>query len=102
MSQHELRQTRSMNDGAWLWVTKTVMFQVARKVGLTSLGVYCLLAALVDRAQRCHPSQDYLASTLGLSRSTVSRALMLLEASGLVRKDKNSRHHTSYTLLKTR
>ena len=97
----ETPEVRSMHDGSWCWMSKAVIFENARKIKPIAIAVYSLLAALANRQQRCFPSQKYLVSILGCSRSTVSRALMLLEVSRLILREKISPHQTVYYLLKT-
>ena len=95
-------EIREMNSGGWYWVSKAVIQQYAAKVGLLPIGVYHFLASMVGDDQSCFPSQKYIAEHLGCSRASVSRAVRVLETEGLIKKDKRSRYHCVYHLLKPR
>jgi len=50
-----------------------------------AIAVYCVLAKHADRQRRCFPSQRRIAKILGISTSTVNRALKTLRAHGAIR-----------------
>ncbi len=90
---------RVIKDGDWYWVSKRVAQEYTARVGFLPLGVYHFLASMADENQSCYPSQKYTAEKLGCSRSSVSRAVKLLEKHGLVKVTKGARHHSIYQLL---
>ena len=92
-------EVRDLRNGEWYWIHKAVIQEYATNVGPTGIAVYNFLASMADRAQRCFPSQGYIARSLGCSQSTVSRAVQVLAHQGLIRRDK-SRYHSVYYLLK--
>lgn len=96
-----MHEVRDLRNGDWYWIQKTVMQEYASTVGAMGILVYNFLASFADRAQRCFPSQKYIADSLGCSQSTVSRALKLLERCQLIRIER-SRYHCVYHLLKVR
>lgn len=59
--------------------------------------VYMYLKDRADREGRCWPAIKTIALELGLSRSTVKRALDDLVKAGLLRKDPRWRENGSYT-----
>lgn len=59
--------------------------------------VYMYLKDRADSEGRCWPAIKTIASELGLSRSTVKRALDDLVRAGLLRKDPRWRENGSYT-----
>ena len=59
--------------------------------------VYMYLKDRADSESRCWPAIKTIALELGLSRSTVKRALDDLVRAGLLRKDSRWRENGSYT-----
>ena len=59
--------------------------------------VYMYLKDRADSEGRCRPAIKTIALELGLSRSTVKRALDDLVRAGLLRKDPRWRENGSYT-----
>ena len=59
--------------------------------------VYMYLKDRADSEDRCWPAIKTIALELGLSRSTVKRALDDLVRAGLLRKDPRWRENGSYT-----
>lgn len=59
--------------------------------------VYMYLKDRADSEGRCWPATKTIALELGLSRSTVKRALDDLVRAGLLRKDPRWRENGSYT-----
>lgn len=90
---------RAIKDGDWYWVSKRVIQEYGARVGFLPLGVYHFLACMADENQSCYPSQKYIAERLGCSRSSISRAVKLLEKHGLVKVTKGARYHSVYQLL---
>src|SRR3990172_6271236 len=95
-------EVRSLKDGDWYWIQRAVIQDYTAKIGGTAIAVYNFLASLADRNQSCFPSQKYIARKIGYSRSTVNRAIKLLEEQSLIGKVKRSRYHCVYHLLKVR
>jgi len=102
MIKDEKPTVRDLKGGDWYWMDKAVIQQYTPKVGAIGIAVYNFLASLVDRSQRCFPSQKYIAEFLGYSRATVNKALKLLKRNGLIGIEKRSRYHCVYHLLKVR
>jgi DNA-binding transcriptional MocR family regulator len=103
MSEHYPHdEIRRMDEGGWYWIPKVVIQDYAPKVGVMGVAVYNFLASMADRSQTCFPSQQYVADHLGLSRSTVNRALKRLEGHSLIRKEGRGRSHCVYRLLQVR
>lgn len=94
--EHPVRRIR---DGDWYWISRTVVKYYASKIGLLSLGVYHVLASMVNDHQSCFPSQSYIATTLGCSRTSVNRAIKILKDHGLIAVDKSNKRHCRYVLL---
>ena len=62
-----------------------------------AVSVYMYLKDRADSEGRCWPAIKTIALELGLSRSTVKRALDDLVRAGLLRKDPRWRENGSYT-----
>jgi len=75
MSNGYKSEIRDLRNGDWYWVNKAVIQQYTPKVGSIGIAVYSFLTSLVDRGQRCFPSQKYIAECLGYSRATISRTI---------------------------
>lgn len=96
----ELRvRPREMKPGHWFWLERSVIREYLAKVGPSAFAVYCFLASCVDKAQRCFPSQGYIAQGLGCSRSTVSRGMDDLERARLISRSTGQGGRTEYQLL---
>ncbi len=102
MEENKKNEIRDLRNGNWYWIDKVVIKNFTSKVGAVGIAVYSFLASLADRSQGCFPSQKYIADSLGYSRATVNKTLKLLEKNRLIRKDKRSRYHCVYKLLKVR
>lgn len=96
--QDDTFQPRAMIPGHWFWLDKAVIREYQARIGPSAFSVYCFLASCVDRNQMCFPSQGYIASGLGCSRSTVSRAVEELEETKLIRRSLGSGGRTDYHL----
>jgi len=92
---------RSIRDGEWFWVNRSLLHKQLGKIRPIGLALYCLFAASANRRQCCYPSHQYLANLLRCHRVTVHRALRNLEKNGLIQSVKSSRRQTLYYLLKT-
>ena len=100
--EQKTQEARRMNDGKWYWVEKKVTQKFVPRIGYLAMCVYHFLASMVDEAQHCFPSQQYMAEHLGCSRASVSRAIHMLKTVGLVSVTKRESSHTVYCLLKIR
>lgn len=95
-------QLRDLREGNWYWIPKEILEKYGKKIRALGLAVYNALAYFSDQDQRSFPSQKYLADFLGYSRSSIHRAIKLLEKNGLIKVEKRDRYHCIYSLLKVR
>lgn len=93
---------RQITNGDWYWIHKVVIQNYATRIGAFALNVYHLLASMVNKKQRCFPSQKYIAERLGCSRNTVNRAIRKLEDNHLIAIEKRDRYRCIYVLLNVR
>lgn len=91
--------SRQMKRGGWYWLDKAVIRHFTPKVGLSGIAVYNALASMVDTRQTCFPSQGYIATVLGCSRTTVMKAINALVQHRLVVIEKGQRYPQLYRLL---
>ncbi|MBI5374190.1 MAG: helix-turn-helix domain-containing protein [Candidatus Schekmanbacteria bacterium] len=96
------KERRNLKDGDWYWIQKAVVSEYAKKIKSTGIAVYSFLASMANGNQSCFPSQKYIAEALGYSRTTINRAIKLLERNRLIEIKKRSRYHCVYYLLKVR
>jgi len=87
-----------MIPGHWFWLGKAIIREYQARIGPSAFSVYCFLASCVDKNQMCFPSQGYIANYLGCSRSTVSRAIEVLEEFSLIRRSIGAGGRTEYRL----
>jgi uncharacterized membrane protein len=90
---------RSMEDGGWYWINKSIILVYAKDIGMVGLAVYNCLASFVGANQKCYPTQEQIGKILGLSRVTVNKAIRKLVDKGLISVDKTSRGNCIYRLL---
>ena len=90
---------RHMKAGQWYWMNKALIQHGVSRIGFSAVVVYSFLASMTDEAQRCYPSQSYIARHLGCSRATVNRALKVLAQSKLIFVEKGKNRNHLYTLL---
>lgn len=102
LNENRKFEVRQIKNGAWYWISKAVIQNYATQIGIFALGVYHFLASMVDKNQRCFPSQKYIAEHLGCSRNTVSRAIKKLEHNHLISIERRNRYHCVYVLLNVR
>ncbi len=93
---------RSMKSGPWVWLPKKLIGD-GRRVGHAGILVYMYLALFTKKGiEEAWPSQDTIARGLGMSKSTVRRALKRLSAAGYVvwryAPGRNARGRLIYTL----
>jgi hypothetical protein len=102
MEEEQPHNPRSIHDGSWYWINKTVLQDHGRDIGAVGIAVYSCLAFFADSRQTCFPSQQYIAELLGCSRATVNRAIKDLEARRLIRLERRGRCPQVYRLLSVR
>lgn len=91
-------QPRKMVAGEWFWLEKAIIRKYLPQISASGFAVYSFLASCVDEKQTCFPSQQYMATHLHCSRSTVCRALSKLEEAQLIRRRTGPRNRTDFTL----
>lgn len=92
-------EVRDMRDSDWLWTHKAVLF--SRHISASDFKVYCGLASYANNHhQQSWPSLLTLAQKLNLSKSTVVRALKILEACNVIRVERRDGTSNLYSLLK--
>lgn len=72
---------------------------MASVVGTNALAVYVVLCRHASRDGVCYPSADTIGAKLGMSRSTVWRAVALLERHRMVGRSKRQPHGRTGTFL---
>lgn len=94
-------EIRDMRQGDWLWTHKAILF--SPYINDSAFKVYCGLASYAgNKDQRSWPSTQTLATNLHLGKSTVLRALAILEACGVIGIERRSGTSSVYSLLDIR
>lgn len=94
---HPKIEVRDLRSGDWLWTHKAVLFS---DLPDSAFRVYSALAAFAgNEDQRSWPSMITIAERVRSSKSTVVRAMKLLEQCELVRVDRRDGTSNLYTLL---
>lgn len=97
MSNDHKIEVRDLRDGDWVWAHKAVLFS---EISDSAYRVYCALGAYAGNTdQQSWPSFVTIAAKIHSSKSTVMRAMKLLEAVNLVRVDRRDGTSNLYTLL---
>ena len=102
MEEFEIRDTRTKEKFV---IDDVYLNGYAKHCGINATGVYISLCRHVDKKQKCFPSKKLIAKELGISESSVFRALKKLESYGIIRTGKQLRNdlgtfmHNVYTLL---
>ena len=96
-SENEIRDLR---NGNWYWIERGVLERYGRQIRALGIAVYNALAFFSNQNQKAFPSQKHIADLLGSSRSSINRAIKLLEENGLIRKERKGRRNCVYYLLK--
>jgi biotin operon repressor len=90
--------------GGFLWVSNDVFDNYAPKLQHSTFMTYLALARYANNdSQGSHPSQEFIASLVGVSRRTVIRAIQELTDVGLLAVEKvggGDYLHNEYVLLK--
>lgn len=94
----EIVQPRKIIAGHWFWLDKAVVREYLPRIGASGFAVYAFLASCADENQFCFPSQQYMATHLHCSRSTVCRAIGKLEVAQLIRRRTRPSGRTEFTL----
>lgn len=98
----EVRDARVTN---WSWFENAAMDRYAKEIGPYAWMVYTYLIRRADKNSQCFPSYKTAAKDLGISRTSVYKAVIVLEEKGLIhveeRTDEESGDPTShlYTVL---
>lgn len=100
MKDNKKIKIRSIKDGDWYWIDKTILNLYGSKLRPSAIAVYNVLAYFSNsKTQLCFPSQKAVAELVGLSRRTVTRKLKVLKKLGLIKIEKK-RGRCIYHLLK--
>ena len=92
-------EVRDLREQDWLWTSTAVLFH--SKINGNTYKVYCGLSSYANnQTQKAFPSIATLAKKLHMGRSTVMRALSILESLGAVKVEKTLGEHNIYFLLK--
>ena len=100
--ENSRNDVRRMDSGLWYWVSKKIIQEQVGETGFLAICVYHFLASMVDEAQSCYPSQQYIATHLGCSRAAVNLAIRRLREMGLIAVHKVGKSCHSYLLLDAR
>lgn len=94
-------EVRDAREGEWLWTSKAILF--SQYVTDSAYRVYSGLAAYAGNTdQMSWPSLITLSTRLNLAKTTVIRAIRLLEALELISAKRVVGSHNVYTLLPCR
>ena len=94
----ETIEVRDLRQQEWIWTSKSFLFHP--KVDEKMYKVYCGLAAYADnKTQQSFPGVSTLQTKLHMGRSTVIRAISLLEKLGFIGVERTLGEHNIYTLL---
>lgn len=77
-------QVRDMRSTHWFWMDNAILDIYGPQLGAYGIAVYTALCRMANANGTCWPSLNTLASTIGISRSTVIRSLEKLESLGLI------------------
>jgi len=100
MKSNEGFKIRSIRDGNWYWINRTILKNFGKELKSTGIAVYNVLASFADsKTQSCFPSQRTIADLIQVSRKTVIKNIRILEKLGLISIEKKNRSF-SYLLLK--
>jgi Helix-turn-helix domain len=88
----------------WFWMNKSIIDTYGTQLGPYGIAVYCLLARCANEEGHAIPSLSYMARKLNMGRSSVQRALAVLEACQLIerkqrRTDAGDYASSTYILL---
>jgi len=91
-------EVRDLRQQDWVWTTKNFLFNPL--VDEKMYKVYCGIAAYADnQTQQAYPGIDTLQDKLHMGRSTVIRAILLLEKRHFIEVERKLGEHNIYTLL---
>jgi hypothetical protein len=95
-----------LKDGrqaAFLWIDNRVIREHGAAIGASGIAVYCCLAMHANKKRECFPSYKTIHEYTGLSRATISGALKILKARGLLavhgRTERGLKRSNFYVLL---
>jgi len=93
------KEIRKIHAGTWYWVSKSIIREYTAELGFIPVGVYHFLASMVNKSQKCFPSQNYIAKQLGCSRTSVQKALQILHKKHLIEIHRIPKNRREYQLL---
>lgn len=71
----------------WFWMYKSIIDKYGKKIGAIGIAIYCVLSRFCNGATTVI-SYNTIASRLNLDKKTVIKYVLLLQAHGLLLKDK--------------
>jgi len=100
MNSNEYYKIRSIKDGNWYWIDRTVLKNFGKELKPTGIAVYNVLVSFANsKTQSCFPSQTTIAELISVSRKTVIKNIKLLKDLDLISIKKKKRSFY-YLLLK--
>jgi len=96
MDSNEHSKIRSIRDGNWYWIDRTILNNFGKELKPTGIAVYNVLASFSNsKTQSCFPSQKTIAELINVSRKTVIKNIRLLKKLSLIsiEKKKGSFHY---------
>lgn len=82
-------RVRDSRKGNWWWAENAIVDRYAKEIGATAFMVYCFLVRQSNQEGRSWWSQTSIGEALGISRSTVHRAIKTLSEAGLIAVEEN-------------
>jgi len=100
MNSNEYYKIRSIKDGNWYWIDRTILNNFGKELKPTGIAVYNVLVSYANsKTQSCFPSQTTIAELISVSRKTVIKNIKLLRDLDLISIKKKKRSFY-YFLLK--
>jgi len=100
MNSNEYYKIRSIKDGNWYWIDRTILNNFGKELKPTGIAVYNVLVSFANsKTQSCFPSQTTIAELISVSRKTVIKNIKLLKDLDLISIKKKKRSFY-YFLLK--
>ena len=82
------KSVRSMSDGDWYWIPRTVFEDYASKIGVVGLALYNAYSSYARDKGVAYPSQKTISEKLGISVKTVIKYNKILQENGLIKIEK--------------
>jgi DNA-binding MarR family transcriptional regulator len=83
--QSQKIEPRSIHDGDWYWISRSVLDNFASKIGVIGLALYNVYASYAREKGKAFPSQRTIAEKLGISLKTVRKYNKVLEEHNLIK-----------------